>query len=40
LWALDPAMAVDQVVIDTGGLPGGYLVPPESYHAKFNPARR
>jgi hypothetical protein len=31
LFMVDPAMAVDQIVIDTGGLPVSYLAPPESY---------
>lgn len=37
LFMVDPAIAVDQIVIDTGGLPPAYLAPPESYHPKFNP---
>ncbi|WAU86502.1 glycosyl hydrolase 115 family protein [Streptomyces sp. Qhu-G9] len=37
LFMVDPAIAVDQIVIDTGGLPGSYLAPPESYHRSFNP---
>jgi len=28
---------VDQIVIDTGGLPAAYLAPPVSYHPLFNP---
>ncbi|MDQ0828893.1 hypothetical protein QF032_000737 [Streptomyces achromogenes] len=38
VFMVDPAIAVDQVVIDTGGLPDAYLAPPESYHPVFNPA--
>jgi hypothetical protein len=34
---VDAAIAVDQIVIDTGGLPASYLAPPESYHPVFNP---
>ena len=34
---VDPAIAVDQIVIDTGGLPVSYLAPPESYHRSLNP---
>jgi hypothetical protein len=30
-------MAVDQIVIDTGGLAASCLAPPESYHRVFNP---
>ncbi|MEU3616960.1 glycosyl hydrolase 115 family protein [Streptomyces sp. NPDC006872] len=38
VFMVDPAIAVDQIVIDTGGLPtGAYLAPPESYHPVFNP---
>lgn len=32
LFMVDPAIAVDQIVIDTGGLPVSYLAPPESCH--------
>jgi hypothetical protein len=37
LFMVDPAIAVDQIVVDTGGLPVTYLAPPESYHPVFNP---
>ncbi|MEU6357121.1 glycosyl hydrolase 115 family protein [Streptomyces sp. NPDC047072] len=37
IFMVDPAIAVDQIVIDTGGLPTTYLAPPESYHPVFNP---
>jgi hypothetical protein len=37
LFMVDPAIAVDQIVINTGGLPSSYLAPPESYHHSFNP---
>ncbi|KOU61540.1 hypothetical protein ADK57_27465 [Streptomyces sp. MMG1533] len=37
LFMVDPAIAVDQIVVDTGGLPATYLAPPESYHPEFNP---
>jgi hypothetical protein len=38
LLMVDPAIAVDQIVVNTGGLPVSYLAPPESYHPLFNPA--
>ncbi|MFF8195827.1 hypothetical protein ACF05L_34335 [Streptomyces bobili] len=31
-----PAIAVDQIVVDTGGLQVSYLAPPESCHPVFN----
>lgn len=37
IFMVDPAIAVDQIVIDTGGLPATYLAPPESCHPVFNP---
>ena len=37
IFMVDPAIAVDQIVIDTGGLPATYLAPPESFHPVFNP---
>ncbi|MGK5693947.1 hypothetical protein ACSNOJ_13765 [Streptomyces sp. URMC 128] len=37
LFMTDPAIAVDQIVIDTGGVPASYLAPPQSYHRVFNP---
>ncbi|GAA4019810.1 glycosyl hydrolase 115 family protein [Streptomyces plumbiresistens] len=40
LFMVDPAIAVDQIVVDTGGLPATYLAPPESYHPVFNPEPR
>jgi hypothetical protein len=32
LYQVDPAIAVDRMVIDTGGMQTSYLGPPESYH--------
>ncbi|MER5215586.1 glycosyl hydrolase 115 family protein [Streptomyces sp. NPDC002838] len=40
LFMVDPAIAVDQIVIDTGGLPATYLAPPESFHPVSNPDPR
>ncbi|WP_189711891.1 glycosyl hydrolase 115 family protein [Streptomyces phaeofaciens] len=37
IFMVDPGIAVDQIVVDTGGLPASYLAPPESYHPVFNP---
>ncbi|MGW7132346.1 glycosyl hydrolase 115 family protein [Streptomyces bobili] len=36
VFMVDPAIAVDQIVVDTGGLQASYLAPPESYHPVFN----
>ena len=30
IWAVDPGMAIDRILIDTGGMPDSYLGPPES----------
>ena len=32
LWKVDPSIAVDRIVIDTGGLLPSYMGPPESYY--------
>jgi hypothetical protein len=32
VWKVDPSIAIDRIVIDTGGLSPSYLGPPESYH--------
>lgn len=38
IFMVDPGIAVDQIVIDTGGVPAAAgLAPPESYHPVFNP---
>lgn len=37
IFMVDAAIAVDQIVVDTGGLPVTYLAAPESYHPVFNP---
>ncbi|TPQ22775.1 glycosyl hydrolase 115 family protein [Streptomyces sporangiiformans] len=37
LFMVDPAIAVDQIVINTGGVPDSYLAPPESYHRSHRP---
>jgi hypothetical protein len=31
VWKVDPSIAIDRIVIDTGGLEPSYLGPPESY---------
>lgn len=31
IWKVDPSIAIDRIVIDTGGLERSYLGPPESY---------
>jgi hypothetical protein len=31
IWKVDPSIAIDRIVIDTGGLKPSYLGPPESY---------
>jgi hypothetical protein len=31
IWKVDPSIAIDRIVIDTGGLRASYLGPPESY---------
>ncbi|MDC0683023.1 glycosyl hydrolase 115 family protein [Sorangium atrum] len=31
IWKVDPSIAIDRIVIDTGGLMPSYLGPPESY---------
>ncbi|MGI5379997.1 hypothetical protein ACQEV2_38250 [Streptomyces sp. CA-251387] len=36
VFVVDPGIAVDRIVIDTGGLPPTYLAPPESHHPVFN----
>ncbi|MDT7844963.1 glycosyl hydrolase 115 family protein [Streptomyces justiciae] len=37
IFMVDAAIAVDQIVVDTGGLPVSYLAAPESHHPVFNP---
>ncbi|MFI7501510.1 glycosyl hydrolase 115 family protein [Streptomyces sp. NPDC049687] len=38
VFMVDPGIVVDQIVIDTGGVPAAVqLAPPESYHPVFNP---
>jgi hypothetical protein len=32
IWKVDPSIALDRIVIDTGKLKPSYLGPPESYH--------
>ncbi|MFI6856630.1 hypothetical protein [Streptomyces sp. NPDC050416] len=37
LFMTDPAIALDQIVLDTCGLPASHLAPPQSYHRVFHP---
>ncbi|WP_405634718.1 hypothetical protein OHB53_11375 [Streptomyces sp. NBC_00056] len=36
VFMVDPAIAVDHIVVDTGGLQASCLAPPETYHPAFN----
>ena len=33
VWMVDPGVALQRILVDTGGLRPSYLGPPESYHS-------
>jgi len=32
IWMVDPAVVLEKIMVDSGGLKPSYLGPPESYH--------
>ena len=36
IWAVDPGVVYQKIILDTGGLEPSYLGPPQSYNSKFS----